>query len=418
MRIVLVANTSWYIYNFRKNLIRALQKDGHEVFAIAPRDSHVGKLTALGVKHYDLKLSRRGKNPFREIASCIRLLRLLRATKPDVVLTYTVKCNLYTGLCRRFIRFEQIANISGLGEAFDGKGFVNRIVSGLYRLALAKSKRVFFQNYDDLQELSTRGLLPADVSEHIPGSGVDVETYYPATLFRNNRPRRFLMFGRLVPQKGYDLFLDVARTFHNARKGCAEFCIMGMVDESRKESRQLFRRILFLSEQGIVQCLEPRDKVIPILHDVDVVVLPSEYNEGVPRCLLEAMACGKPIITTDWKGCRDTVDHGVNGYLIQPGNREELEGCIRMLATISEKQLQEMGAASRRKAELQFAEKGVLRSYLSAINSCTYPEGLHKQITEVPLGRGEKIKRPIITEPSHLRTHNVADSSPVNVGRD
>jgi len=418
MKIILVANTSWYIYNFRSNLIHLLKSHGHEISVIAPHDGYVDKLIEMGVEHCELSLSQRGLNAFKEAYSCIKLFCLLRAMKPDVVLTFTVKCNLYTALCGRLLKFDQIANVSGLGEAFDRKGSVNRIVSGLYRLALAKSKRVFFQNYDDLQEVTARGLLSADVCERIPGSGVDLEAYCPSTSFRTNRPRRFLMFGRLVPQKGYGLFLDVARAFHNAREGCVEFCVMGMVDSSRKESTLLFERILSLCEQGIVQYLEPRDNVIPVLHDVDAVILPSEYNEGVPRCLIEAMACGKPIITTDWKGCRDTVEHGVNGYAIQPGNREELRNYIRKLATISEKQLQEMGAASRRKAELQFAEEGVLRSYLSTINSCIYPEDLHKQMTTVPLGQEEKIKRPIITETAHSRTRNAVDSSPVNVERD
>ena len=150
MKILFVSNTSWYLYNFRKNLIRTLQEKGHKISAIAPSDSYVDKLVRMGVKHYPLSLSQRGINPFREITTCIHLFHMLKSIRPDIALTFTIKCNLYTGLCCRFLKFDQIANISGLGEAFDKKGLISNIVSFFYKLALSKSKCVFFQNNEDL----------------------------------------------------------------------------------------------------------------------------------------------------------------------------------------------------------------------------------------------------------------------------
>lgn len=393
MKITLVANTSWYIHNFRRNLIRSLQKHGHEVSVIAPYDEYVDRLIQMGVKHYDLRLSQRGINPFRELASCFSLFRLLRAIQPEVVLTFTVKCNLYTGICHRLLRFEQVANISGLGEAFDGTGLVRSIVSRLYKFALANSDKVFFQNDEDRQTIIERGLLPAYLCKRIAGSGVDLDAYHPSHPFPKNGVRRFLMFGRLVPQKRYDLFMKVAEAFHNGYKRSAEFWIMGIVDESRAESRQLLKRILCLQERGVVKYLAPCDDVVPVLHAVDVVVLPSEYNEGVPRSLLEAMACGKPVVTTDWKGCRDTVEYGVNGYLIRPGNREELEYYIRKLANISGQRLKQMGQASRRKAQKEFPENRVLDSYLHEVNSCMRPEHVRRQIRATHSSRKENIEQ-------------------------
>ena len=367
MKVTLVSNTSWYIYNFRENLIRTLQQDGHEVFVIAPRDSYVDKLTAMGVKHYELILSRRGKNLFREITSCIRLLRLLRAIKPDMVLTFTIKCNLYTGICRRFLEFEQIANISGLGETFDGKGFVNCIVSHLYRFALARAKRVFFQNNEDRQTIIEYGLLPTYLCKRIPGSCVDLDAYSPSRLFPRDRAMRFLMFGRLIPKKGYDLFMKTAENIRLGGNYNAEFWIMGIVDDSRKESRELLERIQTLQRKGVIRCLPPSDDVATVLQQVDVVVLPSEYNEGVPRSLLEAMACGKPIITTDWKGCRDTVEHGKNGYLVKVGDEEDLRLYVQQFLETRVEELHQMGMASREKAQREFDEKEVLKAYSSEI---------------------------------------------------
>lgn len=369
MKIVMVANTSWHVFNFRKNLIRALLKADHQVFVIAPPDDYVNKLVRLGVKYYPLALTQRGKNPFREIVSCIKLFRLLQTIQPDAALTFTVKCNLYTGICRRFLRFEQIANISGLGEVFEKKGLINFLVSWLYKLSLVGSSRVFFQNNEDRLTIIRHGLLPECLCKRIPGSGVDLETYRPAISSPKNKPRIFLMFGRLVPRKGYDLFMKAAKEIYLKDKHRAEFWIMGMVDNSRKESKQLFGRILSLQEQGIIKYLPPSDNVVRVLHQVDVVALPSKYNEGVPRSLLEAMACGKPIITTDWKGCRDTVDHGVNGYLINVDDCNALEHYVLKLTLASEEQLERMGRMSRRKAEKEFDENQILDAYRAEI--CT-----------------------------------------------
>jgi glycosyltransferase involved in cell wall biosynthesis len=369
MKIAIVANTSWYVFNFRKNLIKLLQARKHEVCVIAPRDDYTDALTQLSVKYYPIDLSQRGVNPFRELISCVRLFRLFRAIRPDIVLTFTIKCNLYTGICSRFVKFQQIANISGLGEAFDKKGLVYYIVSFLYKFALTKSKRVFFQNYEDQQTMIRRGLLPQQLCKHIPGSGVDLGTYCPAPSFLQNNPRRFLMFGRLVPKKGYNLFMKVAEQVQLKNKNRAEFWIMGIPDKSRKESKQLLQRIMLLQERGVVKYIAPRDDTVPVLQMVDVVVLPSQYNEGVPRTLLEAMACGKPVITTDWKGCRDTVDHGVNGYLVNVDDCQSLERYIIDLIRAPYEQLEKMGIASRKKAEKQFDQRKVLKTYLNEVDN-------------------------------------------------
>ena len=368
MRIALVANTSWYVFNFRRNLIRTLQNAGHEVFVIAPHDDYVQKLIQLGVKHCELTLSRRGTNPFSELAACIRLFRLIRAIKPRVILTFTVKCNLYTGICRRFLEFDQIANISGLGEAFEKKGLINYVVSRLYKWALHKSWRVFFQNHEDITIITERGLLSQQQCKRIPGSGVDLMAYHPSPNVSSNIPPRFLMFGRLLPEKGYDLFIKAAENIRLKHNCDAEFWIMGIVDTYRKESTGLLERILAMQNRGILKYLPASDDVAAVLQKVDVVVLPSRYHEGVPRSLLEAMASGKPIITTDWKGCRDTVDHGSNGFLVPVNDYGSLEHYILKLINTPSHHLEAMGRASRRKAETEFDENQVLHAYTTEIH--------------------------------------------------
>lgn len=368
MKIVISANTSWYLFNFRKNLIRAIIQEGHQVYVIAPPDDYVNKLLQLGVEYYPLHLSQRGMNPFMEILLCIKLFRLLKKIQPDIALTFTVKCNLYFGLCQRLLKFKQISNVSGLGEVFEKKGLLSLLVSQFYKFALVDSRHVFFQNCEDMEFLLNDHILPEYLCTRLPGSGVDLETFHPVLSFQSNKPRIFLIFGRIVPKKGYDLFIRAAQNMHLDKHQTAEFWIMGIVDNSRSESKILFEKIMEMHKKGVIRYLPPTDDVTSVLSQVDVVVLPSTYNEGVPRSLLEAMAYGKPIVTTNWKGCRDTVEHGVNGYLIQPDNLVELEYYIRKLSGISDKALYEMGQASREKAETEFDENLILSNYLQKID--------------------------------------------------
>lgn len=380
MRILITANTSWYIYNFRKNLIGSLRNAGHDVIVIAPEDSHTENLCNCGITYIPITLSQRSINPLAEFKSCLAYYRLLRKLSPDYVLTHTVKCNLYVGLCRYFLRFKHIANVSGLGEMFDNPGLLRMTVSFLYRFALQNSRRIFFQNAEDMQTAVASHLVPHDCCSRIPGSGANLKTFCPSPEYTPNNPLRFLMFGRLVPKKGYDLFLNIAKKVNsNGNNHLAEFWIMGIQDNSRKESHRLFERIRSCHELGIVKYLPARNNVSSILQTADIVVLPSQYNEGTPKSLIEALACGKPVITTDWKGCRDTVDHGKNGFLVTPGSTEDLERCIMRMINMPTERLLAMDRYSRQKAVTEFDETFVIQAYLDEIGELIPTESPNRQ---------------------------------------
>lgn len=371
MKVALCANTSWYLFNFRKNLITALQYAGHEVYAISPFDAHVAKLQRLGVRWMRLRAHQTSRNPVTEIRTVLHLAFLLTRLQPDVVLTFTVKGNLYAGLVRKIRKFRQLANISGLGESFDrSNGLTRFVVAHLYRSALKHVQQVFFQNHEDLWLFVRYNILPEHLCERIPGSGVDLSTFTPCLARKGKEtPRVFLMFGRILPAKGYDLFLEVARTVRLRRQDQAEFWILGIRDSSRTASIRLFEKILDFHAQGIVSYYPPTDDVVPIVQQADVVVLPSRYNEGVPRCLLEALACGKPIITTNWKGCKETVEHGINGYIIERDDLASLEEFVEWFIRADRDVLRRMGHASRQKAEREFDEQIVITKYLQAIQT-------------------------------------------------
>lgn len=367
MRVLLCANTSWYLYNFRRSLIAALQEQGHEVHAVSPPDAWVNRLLDLGVRWHAVALRQTSRNPLREFHALRQVFARIAAIQPDVVLTYTIKCNLYVGFVRSRLRFRQIATISGLGQGFERRGSLQTLLTMGYAVALKRASAVFFQNHEDLRLFTSRGIVDSAVCERVAGSGVDVGRFAPLPDWPVHRPRRFLMFGRIVPKKGYDLFLEVARRCHHHAPGTCEFWILGIEDASRPESRRLFRKIHEFQQRQIVHYFPARDDVRSLLHQSDVVVLPSQYHEGVPRSLLEGMACGKPVITTDWKGCRDPVDHAVSGLLIEPGNADALYAAVSRLARASDDGLRAMGKAGRAKVRQEFDEQRVVARYLAAV---------------------------------------------------
>ena len=369
MKIILCANTSWYLYNFCRTLTIELLTRGHKVIAIAPFDQHSKKLQTLGVKWMNIDLHQTNKNPLREIRTLFQLWRLMEDIQPDVVLTYTIKCNVYTGLLARLMRIKQIATITGLGEIFDRQSLFKTLICFLYTIAFKNTHKVFFQNSEDFDFFVQKGIIPEKQGGRIPGLGVNLSKFAPCIPPVNGSKRVFLMFGRLLVKKGYDLFLQAAQSVKHDYPGCAEFWILGIPDTSRKASELLFQKILEYHEKHIITYLPPTDDVISVLHKADVVVLPSEYNEGVPACLREALACGKPIITTNWKGCQETVDNGINGFLIERHDLDALISQMNFFINADNEILHKMGTASRKKAEKEFDERLVISTYWDELTS-------------------------------------------------
>jgi len=379
MRVVILYNTSWYVYLLRRNLITTLRAAGCEVFVVAPRDNYTERLLELGVRHISIPLEPGSTNPVTEIRTFLAIRRALTLLRPDAVLSFTIKCNLYAGLCRRSLSFVQVANISGLGSAFEREDLMRTIARSLYKRALKRTDHIFFQNSDDLRSCSRDGLVASERAQVIPGSGVDLFTFRPTTRTAG-RPRTFLMFGRLLPQKGYDLYLAAAQRLR-AELGDTVACwVLGSADQARPESLELLERIKAAHKLGTIQYLLSSDDVRPFLDQSDIVVLPSTYNEGVPRSLLEAMACGKAIITTDWKGCRETVAHGRNGYLIPPHDEESLYRSMLHMATCSESELASYARESRKRSEDLFDERIVLGAYHAALSLPLSPNISHSEM--------------------------------------
>jgi len=308
-KVLIALNTTWNLVNFRAGLIRALADAGYEVIAVAPPDKYVPRLTAFGCRFVSLPMDNKGTHPSRDLLLLWRFYQLFRHERPDVYLGYTVKPNVYGSLAAHALGIPVINNIAGLGTVFIKEGWLTRLVRGLYRLALSRSAKVFFQNDDDRAMFVAGGLVRAAFTDRLPGSGIDLARFSPVPL-PSQPPLRFLLIARMLWDKGVGEYVEAARLL-KGRAVNADFCLLGFLDvqNSAAISRQQMDEWV---AEGVVRYLGMSDNVASEIAAADCVVLPSFYREGVPRSLLEAAAMGRPIITTNSVGCREVVDDGVS----------------------------------------------------------------------------------------------------------
>ena len=363
VKVMIVLNTAWNLVNFRIGLIRALVATGYEVVAVAPSDKYADGLAALGCRFIHVPMDNNGINPAKDFLLLWRLFCLLRTERPNVYLGYTVKPNIYGSLAARALGIPTINNIAGLGTVFIRGGWLSMLVKGLYRLALSRSQKVFFQNNDDRQLFIRSHLVHDGVTDLLPGSGIDL-IQFPSTPLPVNVPVRFLLIARMLWDKGVGEFVEAARLLKQ-RGVSADFCLLGMLDPQNPVaiSRQQMNT---WAAEGVVNYLGVNDNVRVEIAQADCIVLPS-YREGTPRALLEAAAMARPIVTTDSVGCRNVVDDGINGYLCKPKNSSDLADKMLRILSMSHNEREGMGLRGREKVEREFDEKIVIRKYLEAI---------------------------------------------------
>jgi len=350
MRIVIVGGYAPSLLNFRGPLMAAIQSRCHEVIAIAPRDEATEKvrteLANLSIAHESIKLARGGLNPWQDLASIRQFQKVFGRLRPQVVLAYTAKPVIYSGMATRrvgSIRFFPL--ITGLGYAFmEGGGFKRRLVRGvaeqMYRRSLAGAETVIFQNPDDERLFRERKLIPGIVpSARVNGSGVDLEAFPTQPL---PQAPIFLMVARLVADKGVREYLEAARIVRQ-RYPQAIFRLAGGLDPNPAGIGQ--QELQSWVEAGVIEYLGVVRPIQETLATCRFYVLPS-YREGTPRSVLEAMATGRPIITSDAPGCRETVEHGINGLLIPPRDAGALADAMIQLIESSDEGVQRMADAS------------------------------------------------------------------------
>jgi len=357
MKVLVLSSLAYSLTNFRGALLTAMVDAGHDVVACAPDENAEVQdwLAKKGIRFQTVRMARAGMNPFADAATLWDMVSLMRRERPDVVLAYTQKPIIYGGLAARLVGGTgYFAMCSGLGHAFSGDGglrsrMLKKIVSLLYRGAVAKASGVFVFNRDDNEEMRANGILaPGQAAIQVPGSGIDL-TRFPYRPVPPGPPR-FLMVARLLRDKGPGEFAAAAaivrQKFPDAR-----FLLLGPFDANPSNISQA--ELDGWQADGLIEYLGSTANVQPFLADCSVFVLPTYYREGLPRTILEAMATGRAIITTDTPGCRETVTKDTNGVLVQPRDVGALAMAMEKLA--DDAALRERyGSASRQIAEDYF----------------------------------------------------------------
>ena len=367
MKIAIVANSAWAAYNFRINLALAINGEGHEVIFIIPHDSEYSKKLKKKFECHNLYLDSKGLNPFKDIKTFINLLGIYKKVKPDIVCHFTVKPNIYGSIAARVFKISSLNNITGLGTLFISRNFATYVAKLLYRYSLSFSKKVFFQNTEDLNYFLHNKLICKSKSTLLPGSGVDLEKFKFSTTAVQKDKFVFLLISRLLRDKGIYEYIDAIRIIKRRYpEKLIEFQLLGEVGVNNRSAIKVSELEAWINDD-LICYLGFTDQVENIISGCDCVVLPS-YREGMPRSILEAFAIGRTVIVSDVPGCRNIVDHKTNGLLCKVKSSEDLARKMITMMRISQDTRNKLAKNGRKKVESLFDEKIVIKAYLKVIN--------------------------------------------------
>ncbi len=371
-KILILTNHSYMLYRFRLELIQALMKS-HEVVLSMPFVGHEEDFQALGLRCIETDIDRRGINPATDLRLFHTYQRLLKEEKPDLVITYSIKPNIYGGLACRIAGVPYCANVQGLGTAFQRKGLA-QFVTVLYKLALGKARTVFFENRENAEEFCRRGILSAEKETVLPGAGINLERYsyvpYP-----ENKAVHFLYLGRIMKEKGMDELFEAMRRLREKFGAGMVLDIVGFFDDEGYKAQ-----VDQLVAEGIAVYHGFQSDPLPYYAAADCVVLPS-YHEGMSNVLLEAAATGRPVITSDIPGCREAVEDGKTGLLCKARDCASLYEQMARMAETSPAERQAMGLAAHEKMLQEFDKHLVVEKTMASLF-----KGGHRICSEAPAG--------------------------------
>ncbi|QKS72607.1 glycosyltransferase family 4 protein [Paenalkalicoccus suaedae] len=356
-KILILANNDVGLYKFRKELIRELLKE-HEVYISLPNGDYVEHLKRLGCNFMETPLNRRGMNPFQDLSLLMKYVKIIKEIKPDVVLTYTIKPNIFGGVACRINKTTYFPNVTGLGTAFEKKGLMQRIILFLHQIAFKKAKNIFVQNIENKKFLELNGIINKN-GKLIPGSGVNLEEYslleYP-----EEEEINFVFISRIMKEKGIDYYLNAAKAI-KSKYPKTSFHVCGFCEEDYSDILKDYE------DRGIIKYHGMVTDIQSLLRKMHCTVHPTYYPEGMSNVLLESASSGRPIITTNRSGCREIVDDGVNGYLVMQRNTKDLIDKIEKFLNKSKEEKQQFGLEGRRKVEKEFDREIVINAYISEI---------------------------------------------------
>lgn len=360
------ANTSWYLYNFRRSTIQTLFDEGWKVICLAPRDEYSERLFGLGAVWFDLPMDNRGGNPIRELRLFLRFIHYYRKHRPVAAFHFTIKNNIYGTWAARLFGIPSVMNISGLGTAFIRSGWLAWVARTLYKSTLSLAHHVFCQNAEDYEMLDRLDLVSSTRLSLLPGSGVDIDRFHPSLLVDrdHSEPFCFLYSGRILKDKGLIELIEAVAGINEENIRC-KLHLYGFLDADNVSAISSDIVEEWSSLPGI-HWEGTSDSMELAYSHCDCVVLPS-YREGMPRSLLEAGAMGLPVVATDVPGCRHVIENGVNGLLCEPRSADSLRAALEKMLCLSGESRKEMGRMGRARVEAHFDERRVVSVFIDTL---------------------------------------------------
>lgn len=361
MKILLLSNSGEGIYRFRKELLQTLVLN-NEVFVSVPENQYNPKIEDIGCKIIVTEVDRRGTNIVKDLSLISHYKKIIKTVQPDVVLTYTIKPNIYGGyVCRKY-KIPYLCNITGLGSALENEGILQVITSNMYKFALKKAYKVFFQNEASKDFMRKLGIVK-DNYVMIPGSGVNLEQY-TVKKYPEDKTIEFVFVGRIMKEKGFDQYVEAAR-YIRSKYPETRFNICGFYED---DYAQIMNELI---EDDIVVYHGAIENMVDMYNKIHCTIHPTYYPEGMSNVLLESLACGRPIITTDRPGCKEIIEDGINGFIVRQKDSQDLIEKIEKFLSLSNKQRAQLGLNGRKKVEQQFDRNIVVNKYIEAINEAT-----------------------------------------------
>jgi len=374
-RIVLVANTSWSMLKFRLGVIKSLVANGYDVIIIAPRDKHSDEFHELGCHYIELSMDNKGSNIFKDLRMVYKLQKAYKKLSPDLIIHYTIKPNIYGSFAAFLAKKKSIAVITGLGYTFIHDTITAKIAKFLYKVSLKHSEQVWFISVEDKNKFLLSELVAEEKMVLLPSEGINVETFVPIKMKREDNIFRFILIARLLWDKGVGEYVKAAKVL-TKKYANVEFQLLGFIDAQNPKAISKEQVDDWVSK-GYVNYLGPTDDVKPFIAKSDCVVLPS-YREGVSMILMEAAAMQKPLIATNVPGCRDLINNGVSGYTCRMQDYQDLVFSMEKMLHLSEKERKKMGKKGRKFMVEEYNEKIVIEKYLHTIKELTWDEKVNK----------------------------------------
>lgn len=362
-RILLIGNSHLTVFRFRKEIIQKFIFDGHDVWVAFPNGPFGdGEKSSqkYGCNFVEIHMDRRGTNLVKDLILMKEYVALLRHIKPDVVLAYTVKPDIYGGIACRRLKIPFIPNITGLGKGLTETGVIQKITRFLYKIAVKKSVCIFFQNSND-KDYFDMNAIRYNKSIILPGSGVNLKEFSPLEYPTDDQPVRFIYIARVMKAKGIEEYFEAAK-YLKTKYPQVEFHICGFCEENYLKKLQEYEKNKIVIYHGLVE------NIIDYQRISHCIVLPSFHPEGISNVLLEAAACARPIITTKNFGCVETVDDGITGFLIEKKNSEDLIQKMECFISMKNIKRREMGLAGYEKIQKEFNREIVVEAYIDAIS--------------------------------------------------